>query len=103
MHRPALLPLLGLLLVSACGEQTVHSACYKNGDHANMSDGRITRICDCVDAEVKRQNPTPRQSQIVVAWFNGKTVDSNTPRDRQEADVIVAAMKKFKASCEAIR
>jgi len=89
-----------VLLLTACGEENVHSACYKNGDHANMSDGRITRICDCIDSTLKNTKPTPQQIQLAIAWLKGQPLESKSPQAKYAAADIAAAMKRIKPYCE---
>lgn len=102
MPRP-LLALGFTILLSACGEPTVHSTCYKNGDHARLSDGRITRICDCVDATVKAANATPQEVKWAIAWLKGDALEARTTPEKKAAAAITASMTRIKAHCEARR
>lgn len=91
------------LLLAACGQQDVHSACYANGDHEHLSDGRITRICDCVDDSVKKGSPTEKEKQWIIMWFNKKPLKAATSEEKKQAEKLVAEIIQLKARCEAVR
>lgn len=94
----AVLLFIGLSLTS-CGKQDVHSACYSNGDHANMSDGKITRICDCIDAAVKRANLTEQETQWVITLLNKEAIKELKPGDAAKAKKIEDDLIQLKTSC----
>ena len=73
---------LSSVLLAACSEPTFDSACFSNGDHENMSDGRITRICDCMEKRVAEGNPTPKQSKWLIAMLRKKDITDATEADK---------------------
>lgn len=94
---------LGVFLLAACGKQDVHSACYSNGGHENMSDGRIIRICDCITHAVEEGKPTAQETKWIVAWFNKKTMETATPQEKEQAKQIAASVAQLKAMCERVK
>lgn len=94
---------LTTLLLASCGKQDVHSACYSNGDHEHMSDGRIIRICDCLSNAVQKGKPTEQEAQWIVAWLNHKSPETKTPEEIKRADGLIASLVSVKTRCEATK
>ena len=97
--KTAQLLLLCSLLLTACGEENVHSACYANGDHANMSDGKITRICDCIAKAVALQQPTARETGWIITLLKGRRIVDDTPADQAAIKQIQGFIQQKQASC----
>lgn len=100
MKSHAVVLCFGLLLLAACGKQDVHSACYKNGDHDNLSDGRITRICDCMNNAIQKDKPSDQDVKWIVAWFNKKPLITKTPEDEKKASSLMTSLTKLKTRCD---
>ncbi|MFH1159097.1 MAG: hypothetical protein V1721_09525 [Pseudomonadota bacterium] len=79
------------------------SVCYSNGDHKNLSDGRITRICDCVSSRIAAQNLTEEETGWVVTWLKGKSA-KDVPEQRQaRLKEVSQSFWSIKRGCEAIK
>lgn len=59
-------------LLSGCGDTDVKSACFNNGEHKIMSDGRITRICDCRMKEARVENMSAEDQALLARLIDGK-------------------------------
>ncbi|MFY9286929.1 MAG: hypothetical protein WAO98_00345 [Alphaproteobacteria bacterium] len=103
MKQHAIIICLTSLLLASCGKQDVHTACYKNGDHENMSDGRIIRICDCIEKAISKDKLSEQESGWIVAWFNKKAIETATPHESAKSKGIVASITQLKARCDAIK
>ncbi|MFY9288695.1 MAG: hypothetical protein WAO98_09365 [Alphaproteobacteria bacterium] len=101
-HQTAIL-CLTMLLVAACGKQDVHTACYSNGDHENMSDGRIIRICDCITNAIEKEGATKEERLSIIAWFNKKKIETTTTQELEKSKGIIASITQLKTRCEAVK
>ncbi len=99
--KTARLLLLCSLLLTACGEGDVHSVCYANGDHGNLSDGKITRICDCIAKAVAQQKPTPQETGWIITLLKGRRTTGDAPADQAAIKQIQTFMQQKQASCRA--
>ena len=102
-YRNILAICFAALLLMSCGKADVQSACYSNGDHENLSDGRITRICDCVSSRIAAANLTEEETGWVVIWLKGKSV-KDVPEQKQER--LKEVSQRFwgiKRGCEALK
>lgn len=65
----------GLLaaLLTGCADDPA-SACFKEGEHDKMSDGRITRICDCALKRAGAASMTEADRSTLVDIIKGRRV-----------------------------
>ncbi len=78
MHRMKAIAAMGLLAVAlaACSDDPA-SACFKRGDHDTMSDGRITRICDCALKRVGVGTLSEAERGTLVDVIHGRGVSAD--------------------------
>lgn len=102
--KPSLI-LVGLatvLLLSACGKQDVPTACYKNGPHESMSDGRIISMCDCVKEKVEAQELNEKQTNWVITLLKGKQVKEElTDTEKNQLRGISMRLSDIQGQCMA--
>lgn len=91
-----------VVLLFACGQQDVHSACFENADHVNMSDAKIRRICDCIEKGVSKQKANENETRWIVAWLNDDPIEG-VPIERDEILRISSFMSGLKRNCEKLR
>lgn len=75
MHRIRLsvaVVLMGAAL-AGCSDDPA-SACFKRGDHDNMSDGKITRICDCALKQSGAATLSEAERGTLVDVIHGRSV-----------------------------
>lgn len=88
------------LALVACSEPTVHSACYKNGPHDSMSDGRIITMCDCVTKDVEALKLGEKQTKWVITLLRGKQVeDTLTNAEQQQLRGITMRVSDIQGEC----
>jgi hypothetical protein len=73
--RPRIVLVAGLLALGACSDDPP-SACFKRGDHDSMSDGRITRICDCALKQVGAAAMSEADRGLLVDAIHGRSPGS---------------------------
>lgn len=98
MIRKSHAALLALLLLTAC-EKDPTTACFDNGEHEKMSDGRITRICDCALSKIRADKMTPAQQKALVAIIEGDKVEKEFA---VHAAVIKSSWPAAMSQCKAI-
>ena len=91
---------VAILLLTSCGKVTVQSACYSNGDHANMSDGKITRICTCVSDRIAAQKFTERETSWVIALIEKESVKDLTESEKVRWKEVSQTFWSIKRGCE---
>lgn len=98
MRRMAIVA-VGLLTIAlaACSDDPV-SACFKRGEHDTMSDGRITRICDCALKRVGVGTLSEAERGTLVDVIHGRSVSADQEaRYRSIAARWSSAMQSCKA------
>lgn len=98
--RAAAMIALSVLLLAACGKKDVQSACYSNGDHANMSDGKITRICMCVSERVAAQKFTEKEVGWIIAMIEKDSIEV-PDGDKERWREVSKAYYAIREGCEA--
>lgn len=99
MNRIKLSLAISLMAVAlaACSDDPA-SACFKRGDHDNMSDGRITRICDCALKQSGAATLTETERGTLVDVIHGRSVKAGEEaRTRAIAGRWNAALQSCKA------
>lgn len=90
---------IGLMAITlaACSDDPA-SACFKRGDHDTMSDGRITRICDCTlkQSGAATLNEAERGTLVDVILGRGVKAGEET-RSRAIAGRWNSALQSCKA------
>jgi hypothetical protein len=74
MRRINAVVAMGLLgaVLAGCSDDPAN-ACFKTGDHDTMSDGRITRICDCALKRVGALSEPDRSTLVdIIRGRSGK-------------------------------
>lgn len=89
-----------ILILAACSEPTVQSACYKNGPHDRMSDGRIVRICECVDKAVAEKKLSPKQTGWVITLLNQDEVEGLTQADKDSFRRTSMMLSDVQGQCQ---
>ena len=99
MHRMRLSIAIGLMAVAlaACSDDPA-SACFKRGDHDNMSDGRITRICDCALKQSGSTSLSEADRSTLLDAIHGRSARAGEEaRHRAIASRWTAALQSCKA------
>lgn len=99
MNRMRLTIAIGLTVVilAACSDDPA-SACFKRGDHDNMSDGRITRICDCALKQSGAATLNEADRGTLVDVIHGRSVKAGAEaRTRAIMGRWTAALQSCKA------
>jgi Metal-sensitive transcriptional repressor len=99
-QRKLLTLCFSVLLLASCGKKDVQSACYSNGDHANMSDGRITRICMCVSKRVAAQGYSEKETNWIIAMIEKDSLKIEEG-DKERWREVSKIFSGIKQGCEA--
>lgn len=94
--------IIAILILTSCGKADVQSACYSNGDHGNMSDGRITRICMCVSERITAQKLSDKETSWVIAIIEKDSIKVED-KDKARWREVSGIYKGIKQSCEALK
>lgn len=95
--------LFAICILVSCGKKDVQSACYSNGDHEKMSDGRITRICMCVAKGVSAMNLSEKENGWVIDVIEGDTIKELSDKEKDQLKEIKKRFYRIKSSCEAVK
>lgn len=71
------------ILLSGCSDDPP-GACFKRGDHDAMSDGKITRICDCALKAVGSVRMTEEGQGLLVDVIHGRSPKSGKESQYRE-------------------
>lgn len=83
--------------LAACSDDPP-GACFKRGDHDAMSDGRITRICDCALKQVGAASMSEADKALLVDVIHRRGVkESDAARYRAIAQRWSSAEQNCKA------
>ena len=89
MRTYTLFPSMSLCLaLAACGDVDVKSACFDNGEHGKLSDGRITRICDCRIKQGGIAKFEPKDQELLARIIAEKSIDDARRARGQELATI---------------
>lgn len=102
-YRNILAICLITFLLMSCGKASVQSTCYSNGDHEHLSDGRITRICDCVSSRISAAKLTEEETGWVITWLKGKNVKEVPPQELARLKEVSQIFWGIKRGCEALK
>lgn len=92
--------LLIAFLLTGCSDDPP-GACFKRGDHDSMSDGKITRICDCALKAVGSHRMTEEANGLLVDVIHGRSAKAGQEtRYRELAQRWASAHQSCKASAQ---
>jgi hypothetical protein len=94
---------LATLLLISCGKADVQSACYSNGDHENMSDGKITRICSCISDRISAQKFSEKETTWVITLLKKKTIKDVPDSEQERLKEVSGTFWGIKRGCEALK
>ena len=87
-------------LLGGCGDSSVSSTCFNNGEHESMSDGRITRICNCRIKEARVERLEAKDQKLLSRIIAGKEIDAS---DQKRAQELSNAWNKSAAVCSVLK
>lgn len=83
MRSLRLAPLVGLLLLAACGEDPA-AACFATADHAKYSDGKITSMCGCSLRQMEKWGTTEKDHKLLATVIRQKAVAADERTKAQD-------------------
>lgn len=82
------------------GAKTVEAVCFRNAPHERMSDGKIIKLCSCVDKRIKAANLSEAETAWVLTLLNDEKV-KNVPLPKEERLAAISKLVAYsKKDCE---